>query len=142
MPSAQRHKFKRQGNALVPADAEAERFLSKLRGFQMVQVAGGVGNQRRRGKFRKIADLAALRINEIHGLTLSGNDLIDITKDKLGMYKDIPLPSGDIHRTRTSTSNRNMNEADRSKFTDDCFRLWSTWIGFDVNLLLTEDGGA
>jgi len=77
-------------------------------------------------------------LNERHGLTIDEGDLHDITRDKLKLYDEVILPSGEVHKKRRSTSNRAMNEADRAEFTTRALTLWSTWTGVDVNVLRSE----
>ena len=65
-------------------------------------------------------------------------DLHDITRDKLKLYDEVRLPSGEVHRKRRSTTNRSMNEADRAAYTTKALELWSTWVGVDVKTLRVE----
>ena len=123
---------------LRPANAAAETALCDIRGKVKVTMTGGAANQRRRGLYWLVAALVVPLLNEANGLTLDDADLHDITRDKLKLYDDIALPSGEIHRKRRSTSNRAMNEAERADFTNKAFALWSTWTGVDVATLKRE----
>lgn len=123
---------------LRPANSAAETALREIRGRVAVTIKGGRANQRRRGLYWSVADLVVPLLNEAHALTLDVADLHDITRDKLRLYEEQRLPSGEIYRRRRSTSNRAMNEADRAEFTTRALHLWSTWTGIDVTTLRDE----
>ena len=123
---------------LRPANAAAETAMRDIKGRVRVEIKGGVANQRRRGLYWAVAGLVVPLLNDAHGMTLDEDDLHDITRDKLKLFDEIKLPSGDLHRKRRSTSNRAMNEADRAAFTDAALHLWSTWVGVPVQTLRDE----
>ena len=123
---------------LFPASAAAEEVMQEIKGRVSVKISGGKANQRRRSLYWSVAALVVPLLNQAHGLTLDEDDLHDITRDKLKLVTEIPLPSGEIHRKRRSTSNRAMNEAERSAFTTRALELWSTWTGVDVTTLRDE----
>ena len=130
--------FETRLGGLFPASAKAEEAMREIRGRVAVKITGGKANQRRRSLYWSVAALVAPLLNEAHGLTLDEDDLHDITRDKLKLYDEIRLPSGDVHRKRRSTSNRAMNEADRAAYTTRALELWSTWTGVDVTALRDE----
>ena len=123
---------------LFPASAAAEEAMREIKGRVVVKITGGKANQRRRGLYWSVAALVVPLLNQMHNLTLDEGDLHDITRDKLKLYDEVALPSGDIHRKRRSTSNRAMNEADRAAYTTGALQLWSTWTGVDVTTLREE----
>jgi hypothetical protein len=123
---------------LFPANATAEEAMREINGVVAVKVSGGRANQKRRSLYWSVAALVVPLLNQAHGLTLDEDDLHDITRDKLKLYDEVKLPSGEIHRKRRSTSNRAMNEADRAAYTTRAFELWSTWTGVDVTTLRQE----
>ena len=125
---------------LFPANRAAEAAMHDIKGRVAVEIKGGTANQRRRGLYWSVASLVAMLLNDAHGLTLDEQDLHDITRDKLRLYDETKLPSGDIYRKRRSTSNKAMSEHDRAAFTDRAFALWSTWTGVDVAALREEAG--
>lgn len=130
--------FEARLGMLKPANMAAETALREVRGRVRVEIKGGNANQRRRGLYWSVAALVVPLLNEQHGMTLDEQDLHDITRDKLKLVQEIPLPSGEIHRKRLSTSNRAMNEAERAAFTDKALHLWSTWTGVDATTLRDE----
>jgi hypothetical protein len=123
---------------LKPANQAAETAMREIRGRVVVEIKGGTANQRRRGLYWLVASLVVPLLNDRHGMTLDEADLHDITRDKLRMYDEMTLPSGEVYRKRRSTSNRAMNEAERAAFTDRALALWSTWTGVPVETLRSE----
>jgi hypothetical protein len=123
---------------LRPDNRMAEEALREIRGRVRVEIKGGIANQRRRGLYWAVAALVVPLLNEAHGMTLDEQDLHDITRQKLNVGKWIDLPSGDRRFKPASTSDRAMNEADRSDYTNRAFALWSTWTGVDVAALKHE----
>lgn len=130
--------FETRLGMLKPANAAAETAMRDIHGKVRVEIKGGLANQRRRGLYWLVAALVVPLLNEAHGLTLDEQDLHDITREKLRLFDEIALPSGDVHHKLRSTSNRAMNEAERADFTDRALNLWSTWIGVDVTALREE----
>jgi hypothetical protein len=123
---------------LFPASAAAEEAMSEIKGRVTVKITGGKANQRRRSLYWRVASLVVPLLNQKFQMTLDDDDLHDITRDKLKLVEKIDLPSGDVHLKRRSTSNRKMNEAERSAYTTRAFELWSTWTGVDVTTLTDE----
>lgn len=130
--------FETRLGMLKPANAAAESAMRDINGRVRVEIKGGIANQRRRGLYWSVASLVVPLLNEAHRLTLDEQDLHDITREKLRLYDEITLPSGEVHHKLRSTSNRAMNEAERAEFTDRALHLWSTWTGVDVTTLRQE----
>lgn len=126
---------------LFPANAKAEEAMREIKGRVRVEISGGKANQRRRGLYWLVCSLVVPLLNERFTMTLDEDDLHDITRDKLKLFDEITLPSGEVHRKRRSTKNRAMNEAERAEFTDKALALWSTWTGVDVETLRREAQG-
>lgn len=123
---------------LRPANAAAERAMQDIKGKVVVEIKGGIANQRRRGLYWAVASLVVPLLNDANSLTLDEQDLHDITRMKLKLYDEQVLPSGEVHHKLRSTSNRAMNEADRADFTNRALELWSRWVGVDVHTLREE----
>ena len=123
---------------LRPANKTAQDAMLEVKGPVTVKMTGGKANQRRRGLYWLVCALVVPLMNDRYTMTLDEDDLHDITRDKLKMYDEITLPSGDVHRKRRSTSNRAMAEPERAEFTNKAFALWSTWTGVDVHTLQAE----
>lgn len=123
---------------LRPANKAAQEAMSEVKGTVAVKMTGGKANQRRRGLYWLVCALVVPLMNDRYTMTLDEDDLHDITRDKLKMYDEITLPSGETYRKRHSTSNRAMAEPERAEFTNKAFALWSTWTGIDVQTLKNE----
>jgi hypothetical protein len=130
--------FETRLGMLRPANAAAEAAMREIKGRVRVEIKGGTANQRRRSLYWCVAALVVPLLNEAHRLTLDEQDLHAITREKLRLYDEIVLPSGEVHHKLRSTSNRAMNEAERADFTDKALHLWSTWVGVDVTTLREE----
>lgn len=130
--------FEAKLGMLKPANKAAETAMQEIKGRVTVKISGGKANQRRRALYWAVMALVVPLLNEAHGLTLDDQDLHDITRDKLKLFDEVKLPSGDVHRKRRSTSNRSMNEAERAEYTDRALQLWSTWTGVPVETLRGE----
>lgn len=138
MPDESPLYFEAHLGMLRPANAKAEEALREIKGRVAVKITGGRANQRRRSLYWSVASLVVPLLNQAHGMTLDEDDLHDITRDKLRLYDEFTLPSGDIYRKRRSTKNTAMNEADRAAYTTKALELWSTWTGVDVTTLREE----
>lgn len=130
--------FEARLGGLFPANAAAETAMREIKGRVRCEIKGGAANQRRRGLYWSVASLVVPLLNDMHGLTLDEQDLHDVTRMKLRLYDEIVLPSGEVHHKLKSTSNRAMNEAERSEYTNKALHLWSTWTGIDVTTLRDE----
>lgn len=130
--------FEARLGGLFPASAKSEEAMREIKGRVSVKITGGKANQRRRSLYWSVAALVVPLLNQKYEMTLDDDDLHDITRDKLKLYDEIKLPSGEIYRKRKSTSNRAMNEAERSAYTTRALELWSTWTGVDVLTLRQE----
>jgi hypothetical protein len=130
--------FETRLGMLRPANAAAEAAMREIKGRVRVEIKGGTANQRRRSLYWCVAALVVPLLNQAHRLTLDEQDLHAITREKLRLYDEIVLPSGEVHHKLRSTSNRAMNEAERADFTDKALHLWSTWVGVDVTTLREE----
>ena len=123
---------------LRPANAVAELAMNEIKGRVRVEIRGGSANQRRRALYWVVASLVVPLLNDAYNLTLDEMDIHDITREKLRLYDEVKLPSGEVHHKLRSTSNRAMNEAARAEYTNKAFALWSHWVGVDVATLQHE----
>lgn len=130
--------FEAKLGMLKPANMAAENAMQEVKGRVTVKISGGKANQRRRGLYWAVMALVVPLLNCRYQLTLDDQDLHDITRDKLRLFDEVKLPSGDVHKKRRSTSNRAMNEAERAEYTDRALQLWSTWVGVPVETLRDE----
>ena len=107
-------------------------------GTVTVRISGGKRNQRRRSLYWVVCALVTQVLNDANDLTLTDDDLHDLTRKKLRLYDEITLPSGEVHIKLRSTSDKAMSEADRAVYTDRAFAVWSSWIGVPVDVLTRE----
>lgn len=130
--------FEARLGMLKPANRAAEEAMREITGTVRATLTGGKANQRRRSLYWVLVSIVTPILNDMHNLTLTDDDLHDIMRDKLCMFDEVTLPSGDVHRKRWSTSNRAMNEADRADYLNKCISIWSTWTGIDPTTLTAE----
>jgi hypothetical protein len=130
--------FETKLGGLFPANKVAEEAMQAIQGRVRVTITGGKANQRRRGLYWALVGIVTPILNDLHGMTLTEDDLHDIMRDKFKMYDGLVLPSGEVHRKRHSTSNAKMNEADRAEYLNKCLDVWSKWCGVDVVTLRAE----
>lgn len=123
---------------LRPANRAAEEAMREINGTVKAVLTGGKANQRRRSLYWVLTSIVTPILNDMHNMTLTEDDLHDIMRIKLGMFDEITLPSGDVHRKLHSTSNRAMNEADRAEYLNKCLSIWTTWCGIPVETLRLE----
>lgn len=130
--------FEARLGMLKPANRAAEEAMREITGTVRATITGGKANQRRRSLYWVLVGIVTPILNDMHNMTLTDDDLHDIMRDKLGMFEEVMLPSGETHRKRWSTSNRAMNEADRADYLNNCIVIWSKWTGIDVSTLTAE----
>jgi hypothetical protein len=123
---------------LRPGNLAAQEAMQHIKGRVRVTITGGKANQRRRGLQWVLYGIVAPILNDLHGMTLTEDDLHDIMRDKFRMYDETVLPSGDVHRKRWSTSNAAMHEGERAEYLNKCLEVWSKWCGVDVTTLRAE----
>jgi len=123
---------------LKPANRVAENAVAQIKGTVRAVLTGGQANQKRRNLYWKTISLVTPIINQQYGMTLDEADMHDIMRDKLKMFDEVTLPSGEKHRKRWSTANRAMTEPDRAEYLNKCLAIWSTWTGIDVTTLRDE----
>lgn len=130
--------FEPRLGGLFPVNTSAIAAMSGVQGRVNLTITGGRANQRRRGLYWILVGIVTPIMNDMHGLTLTDDDMHDLMRDKFKMFTLIDLPSGDVHKKRWSTSNRAMSEADRSVYLTKCLDVWGRWIGVDPMTLQRE----
>jgi len=123
---------------LAPHGPAAVAAFAAIDGIVTLKISGGKRNQRRRALYWLTNAIVCQVLNDLHDLSLTEDELHDITRDKLGMFDEVVLPSGQVFKRYLSTSDRKMAEPDRAAFTDKAFSLWSNWTGVPVETLLAE----
>ncbi len=123
---------------LAPVNPAAREALKALDGQCVVKITRATRNQRRRSLYWIVTGIVAGILNDLHGLTLSDQDLHDIIRKKLGLFDELTLPSGDVHVKLRSTSDRAMAEPERAAFTTKAFETYERWTGIPVDTLTRE----
>jgi len=130
--------FESRLGGLFPVNATALEAMQHVKGRVKVTMTGGKANQRRRGLYWVLVSIVTPILNDLHGMTLTDDDLHDIMRDKFGMFDAVTLPSGEVHKKRWSTKNTAMNEADRAEYLNKCVDVWSKWTGIEMATLRRE----
>lgn len=120
---------------LRPATPYTEHAVRQLNGKVRASLTGGKGNQKRRALYWVVAAEVTRLLNAKHGLDLTEQELHDTTREKLGMFDEVRLPSGGRIVRHHSTSDKAMNEADRASYTDRALNLWAGWTGIAAEQL-------
>ena len=130
--------FTKRLGMLAPANAAASEAVAAIEGNCVVKITRANRNQARRGAYWVITGIVTAALNDMHDLTLTEQDLHDLIRDKLGLYDETILPSGDVFRKRRSTADKAMAEPERAAFMDKAFKVYSSWLGVPVDTLLRE----
>jgi hypothetical protein len=129
--------FRTHLGMLKPANRPAEEAMRAIDGPVRVRITQSRGNARRNGLYWSVLGIAAPMLEEkAPGLTV---DLLHrVLKDRYGLYKLVPLPSGEAVKDYESISFAKMTENDRAKFIDWAIKVLSDWLGCDVTDLRRE----
>lgn len=130
--------FAKRLGGLFPVNPAARAAVEAVQGQCVVKITRATRNQRRRAKYWIVAEIVAGLLNDAHGLTLTDDDLHDITRKKLGLVDRVTLPSGEVHERLRSTGDRAMQEPERAAYTTKAFAVWSAWVGVPVETLTSE----
>lgn len=130
--------FRAKLGMLAPVNAAARAAVAACAGDVTVQIKRATRNQRRRSLYWCTAEVAVALLNDTHGLDLTEAELHDVTRKRLGLVRQITLPSGAIVERLHSTSDAAMTEPERAAYTTKAFALWARWTGVDVDTLTCE----
>ena len=123
---------------LFPVNPAAKEAMQGIDGQCVIKITRANRNQRRRSLYWIVCGIVSGLLNDLHNLTLTDNDLHDITRRKLQVFNKIELPSGEEYIKLRSTSDRAMTEPERAAYTTKAFAMWSQWIGVPVETLTRE----
>lgn len=130
--------FERRLGGLFPVNPAAREALTAVEGRCVIKITRATRNQQRRSLYWVVTGIVADVLNDMHGTTLTDQDLHDIIRRKLGLYTEVTLPSGDVHVKLRSTSDKAMAEPERAAFTDRALKVYSAWLGIPVETLTDE----
>jgi hypothetical protein len=124
--------------ALHPANSAAREAMKAINGPCTVTIKRTGANERRRGYYWVMLDVAAEALTDATGFVWDQELLHDELKRRLGLGKEYTTPSGHKVFKPQSTSNRAMTEPERARWTDRCANVLSHWLGCEINQLMDE----
>lgn len=131
--------FEARFGALHPANGAAREAVKACPpGPVRIEIKRTGANERRRGFYFTMLDVAADAMTDSTGFPFDQELLHNTLKQKLGLGETFTTPSGfSIFKPR-STSNRAMTEPERARWTDRCANVLSHWIGCEITELMDE----
>lgn len=130
--------FVKQLSSLRPANKAATEAMKAIEGTVRVRITKVTRNQRRRGFYWVVLSVAAQALHDRHGIDMDAELLHDVLRRKLGLGAEIVLPSGEVVFKPRSTSDKAMNEVERTAWTDRVVNTLSRWLGVPAHALLDE----
>lgn len=130
--------FKVEFGRLAPANTFATEAVKALVGQVRVEIKRSGANERRRGFYWTMLDVAAGALTDATGFPFDQELLHKELKERLKLGEEYTTPSGHVIFKARSTSNKAMTEDERARWTDRCARALSLWIGCEVAELMDE----
>ena len=131
--------FVKRLGGLFPANNEATLALAGVDGKCVVRITAATRNQRRRSLYWIVVGIVAPILNDAHGGDWTDAELHAHVLERLGYVTESkPFPDGSTVKRLQSTSDKAMNEADRTIFTNKAFDAFSRWTGVPVDVLIAE----
>ena len=125
--------------ALHPVNTAAREALKAIpAGEVRVEIKRTNANERRRGFYWVMLDVAAEAMTDRTGFPFDQELLHRTLKQKLGLGETFKTPSGHTIFKERSTSNRAMTEPERARWTDRCANVLSHWLGCEIAELMDE----
>lgn len=126
--------------ALRPLNPAAAQAVKAIKPGARIAVKFGKGgfNLKRLGFYWVMLSVAAEHLSDRLPTPIDSEQLHRILKEKLGLFTEIPLPSGEIFKDYESISVAAMNEPDRAAWIDRVSNVLANWLGVPVADLLTE----
>lgn len=123
---------------LRPVNGAATQAMQGLEGRCVVKLTGMRRNQRRRAFYWVMLDVAAEVLRDKTGNPWDAELLHGTLKEALGLGETWTTPSGrKVFRAR-STSDRAMNEVERTQWLERCRHALSQWTEVPVEDLMAE----
>jgi hypothetical protein len=131
--------FEVRFGALYPANTAArDAVKASPPGPVRIEIKRTRANERRRGFYWVMLDVAAEALTDRTGFAFDQELLHQTLKQRLGLGDTFVTPSGqEIFKPR-STSNRAMTEPERARWTDRCALTLSNWLGVEMSELINE----
>lgn len=131
--------FRAEFGRLVPVNTAAREAVKAIpAGDVRVEIKRTRANERRRGFYWVMLDVAAEAMTDATGFPFDQQLLHDTLKAKLGLGQEFVTLAGHRIFKPRSTSNRAMTEPERAVWTDRCANVLSHWLGVEVQQLMDE----
>lgn len=124
--------------ALHPVNTAAREAVKALAGECRVEIKRSGANERRRGFYWVMLDVAAEALTDRTGFHWDQETLHNELKRRLGLGEEFVTPSGHKVFKPASTSNRAMTEPERARWTDRCANILSHWLECPIVDLMDE----
>ncbi len=126
--------------ALRPLNPPAANAVKALKPGDRIAVKFGKGgfNLKRLGYYWVLLDVASEHLSDRLPSPIGSEQLHRVMKEKLGLYTEIPLPSGEVFKDYESISVATMSEPDRSAWVERVSNVLARWLGVPVQDLLNE----
>lgn len=131
--------FRVEFGRLAPVNSAAREAIKAIPGGDVrIEIKRTRSNERRRGFYWTMLDVAAEAMTDRTGFPFDQELLHRTLKEKLGLGELFTTPSGHTIFKPQSTSNRAMTEPDRARWTDRCANVLSHWLDVPVADLMDE----
>lgn len=124
--------------ALHPVNSAAREAVKALPGECRVEIKRTGANERRRGFYWVMLDVAAEALTDRTGFHFDQELLHAELKRRLGLGETFKTPSGATIFKPQSTSNHAMTEPERARWTDRCANALSHWLGCEIAEFMSE----
>lgn len=130
--------FTRRFGALHPLNSAAREAVKALAGDCRVEIKRTGANERRRGFYWVMLDVAAEALTDRTGFVWDQELLHNELKRRLELGETFTTPNGHKVFKPKSTSNRAMTEPERARWTDRAANVLSHWLGCEVSEFMNE----
>jgi hypothetical protein len=124
--------------ALHPTNTAAHEAVKALVGECRVEIKRSGANERRRGFYWLLLNVASEALSDATGFAWDQELLHNEMKRRLELGETFTTPSGATVFRPRSTSNRAMTEPERARWTDRCANVLSRWLNVEVGELMNE----
>ena len=130
--------FEARFGALHPVNSAAKEVVKNMPGQCRVEIKRAGANERRRGYYWVMLDVAAEALTDATGFVWDQELLHKELKRRLELGESFTTPSGHRVFKEQSTSNRAMTEPERARWTDRCANVLSHWLQCEIHELMNE----
>ena len=130
--------FEVKFGALHPVNSAAREAVKAVTGQCRVEIKRSGANERRRGFYWVMLDVAADALTDATGFVWDQELLHKELKRRLELGESFTTPSGHKVFKPQSTSNRAMTEPERARWTDRCANVLSHWLQCEISELMNE----